>query len=380
MIPRSKNERWLRHSRRLLFAWPRKAVLFFAAAAASVGLHQTIFNQNGPIVFLSPKGQQGQFSSWRRNTARRRLARGVGTELSLLTTGTYRALTRIRLREEAATTSKPTGRSVEPGEVFQVEEVVPRTSADGVSYLKVLGGRGWVFDLGIAGPWAGKPIVELLPHRGMVRVIMSDGTSFKIGWDNGETVLDLKKAILETFEIPIESQELLKDEEPLGRDDTLLENCVAATGPYLPEIWLFDEEAAMAEIERQARELMGDRQWEKYVNERGYQRGFRNQNRASDRRGPSASKSEKYGESLYDVLGVQQSASYKSIKAAYRNAVRTWHPDFAKTEAEKDEFREKFDAAAFAYRVLSDPKRREVYRNEGLRGLADLEAFERRRS
>lgn len=58
--------------------------------------------------------------------------------------------------------------------------------------------------------------------------------------------------------------------------------------------------------------------------------------------------------SHYEVLGVSVTATAQDIKAAYRRAARTHHPDHGGDPAE-------FRRVTLAYEVLSDPKRREAY-------------------
>ncbi|WP_322761534.1 DnaJ domain-containing protein [Frankia sp. Cr2] len=58
--------------------------------------------------------------------------------------------------------------------------------------------------------------------------------------------------------------------------------------------------------------------------------------------------------SLYDVLGVQPSASPAQIVTAYRQAARRTHPDTGGSESA-------FRLVNTAYQVLSDPERRRAY-------------------
>ena len=58
--------------------------------------------------------------------------------------------------------------------------------------------------------------------------------------------------------------------------------------------------------------------------------------------------------SHYEVLGVSVTANAQDIKAAYRRAARTHHPDHGGDPAD-------FRRVTLAYEVLSDPKRREAY-------------------
>ncbi len=60
----------------------------------------------------------------------------------------------------------------------------------------------------------------------------------------------------------------------------------------------------------------------------------------------------------YEVLGVERGADDASIKKAYRQLAKKYHPDMnpGDTEAEK-----KFKEASEAYAVLSDPDKRRQY-------------------
>jgi curved DNA-binding protein len=59
----------------------------------------------------------------------------------------------------------------------------------------------------------------------------------------------------------------------------------------------------------------------------------------------------------YSVLGVGRDATEAEIKASYRKAARTYHPDVNKDPAAGAKFRE----ATEAYEVLSDAKKRQMY-------------------
>jgi len=62
---------------------------------------------------------------------------------------------------------------------------------------------------------------------------------------------------------------------------------------------------------------------------------------------------------LYDTLGVQNSATADEIKRAYRKAAMRWHPD--RNAGREDAARAAFQEIKEAYAILSDPTQREVY-------------------
>ncbi|XP_042896717.1 dnaJ homolog subfamily A member 2 [Parasteatoda tepidariorum] len=66
---------------------------------------------------------------------------------------------------------------------------------------------------------------------------------------------------------------------------------------------------------------------------------------------------------LYDLLGVSRHATDTEIKKSYRKLAKEYHPDKNPTEGEK------FKEISFAYEVLSDPKKREIYDRQGIQGL-----------
>ncbi|XP_076358209.1 dnaJ homolog subfamily A member 2-like isoform X1 [Tachypleus tridentatus] len=68
---------------------------------------------------------------------------------------------------------------------------------------------------------------------------------------------------------------------------------------------------------------------------------------------------------LYDLLGVSPNASDSEIKKAYRRLAKEYHPDKNPQEGER------FKEISFAYEVLSDSKKRQIYDNYGIKGLQE---------
>jgi molecular chaperone DnaJ len=61
---------------------------------------------------------------------------------------------------------------------------------------------------------------------------------------------------------------------------------------------------------------------------------------------------------LYEILGVQKSASQDEIKKAYRKLARQYHPDRNQGDKEAEE---RFKEIQGAYDVLRDPDKRKQY-------------------
>lgn len=78
---------------------------------------------------------------------------------------------------------------------------------------------------------------------------------------------------------------------------------------------------------------------------------------------------------LYEVLGVQRTASADEIKKAYRKKAVTMHPDKQPNEA-KEKAQEQFAELNKAYEVLSDQERRKIYDMtgsvDGMSGRPDM--------
>lgn len=74
-------------------------------------------------------------------------------------------------------------------------------------------------------------------------------------------------------------------------------------------------------------------------------------------------------EDFYKILGIQRSATPKEIKKAYRAQSLKFHPDKNKAEGAS----EKFAEIAYAYEVLTDEEKKEVYDRHGEDGLKQHE-------
>lgn len=66
-------------------------------------------------------------------------------------------------------------------------------------------------------------------------------------------------------------------------------------------------------------------------------------------------------ENCYDLLNVTRTASRQEIVKAYRSLAKKYHPDMAKTTADKERYTDKFRAFANAYEILKDEETRTDY-------------------
>ncbi len=67
---------------------------------------------------------------------------------------------------------------------------------------------------------------------------------------------------------------------------------------------------------------------------------------------------------LYEMLGISRDATEDEIKKAFRQQARKYHPDNKETGSE-----EVFKGINQAYEILSDPQKRNIYDQYGLKGL-----------
>ncbi|XP_059486110.1 dnaJ homolog subfamily A member 2-like [Neocloeon triangulifer] len=68
---------------------------------------------------------------------------------------------------------------------------------------------------------------------------------------------------------------------------------------------------------------------------------------------------------LYNILGVKRNAADPEIKKAYRKLAMEFHPD------KNPEAGDRFKEISYAYEILSDPRKREVYDRHGLKGIQE---------
>lgn len=68
---------------------------------------------------------------------------------------------------------------------------------------------------------------------------------------------------------------------------------------------------------------------------------------------------------LYALLGVSKTASNSDIKKAYHKLAKEYHPD------KNPKAGEKFKEISFAYDVLSNPEKRDIYDKHGIQGIKE---------
>ncbi|XP_050398697.1 dnaJ homolog subfamily A member 2 [Patella vulgata] len=68
---------------------------------------------------------------------------------------------------------------------------------------------------------------------------------------------------------------------------------------------------------------------------------------------------------LYDILNVGRNASESEIKKAYYKLAKEFHPD------KNPDAGERFKEISFAYEVLSNPEKKEIYDRHGLQGIKE---------
>lgn len=78
------------------------------------------------------------------------------------------------------------------------------------------------------------------------------------------------------------------------------------------------------------------------------------------------------GNSLYELLGLQKSATHDEIKKAYRRLALKFHPDKNLDDPSKAE---KFKEISHAHTVLTDTTRRQIYDEYGSMGLWAADQF-----
>ena len=66
-------------------------------------------------------------------------------------------------------------------------------------------------------------------------------------------------------------------------------------------------------------------------------------------------------QNCYDLLNVTRSSSKQEIVKAYRGLAKKFHPDMARTTADKESYTERFRDFANAYEILKDEETRSDY-------------------
>jgi DnaJ-class molecular chaperone len=74
----------------------------------------------------------------------------------------------------------------------------------------------------------------------------------------------------------------------------------------------------------------------------------------------------------YHILGITPDANLKSIKAAYRQMARQYHPDTQTDESSEERMKQVNEA----YDVLSDARKRKVYDRKRKRVIVSLDLYQ----
>ena len=74
-------------------------------------------------------------------------------------------------------------------------------------------------------------------------------------------------------------------------------------------------------------------------------------------------------DNYYEILGIQKNADQKTIKNIYKKLARKYHPDKNVNTKDKDDREESFKLINEAYKVLSDPEKKDRYDKFGKVGV-----------
>jgi curved DNA-binding protein CbpA len=73
----------------------------------------------------------------------------------------------------------------------------------------------------------------------------------------------------------------------------------------------------------------------------------------------------------YDILEIPNKSNFDIVKSSYRKLILQYHPDkwSTKSNLSKNDFNNKFDLINQAYKILSDPNKKNIYDTQGIDGL-----------